>query len=147
MADENTFFADIEEWVRETDERLLAVMRGAILDTVNDAQVPVAKGGRMRVDTGFLRSSGRASLTGFPTGQSIRPPDALPNSFSWDGQAVVSTLLRMEVGDTFYWGWTANYAEHRELWDGFLDKAVQNWSRNVQKRTEELRKEINNAGI
>ena len=36
---------------------LLAVVRDSISTTVETAQTPVKKGGKMRVDTGFLRSS------------------------------------------------------------------------------------------
>ena len=44
-------------------------------------QGPVAaagEGGRMRVDTGFLRASGQLSFNGMPTGPSIKPADAAP---------------------------------------------------------------------
>lgn len=131
--------ADIEEFVTKSEARLLAVMRNSLQDITNDMQTPVAKGGRMRVKTGFLRASGRASLEGFPTGPNIRPKDALDNSFEYDGQSVVSTLVDMKLGDTFYFGWTANYAATRELYDGFLETSIQNWQQYVNANSERYR--------
>lgn len=130
-----TFVADIEKWVKKTDERMLAVLRGAILDTVNHTQEPLAKGGRMRVKTGFLRASGRASLNGMPTGNGVRPANAVDGQFQWDGEAVVKTVLSMKIGDTFTFGWVANYAEVREMYDGFMVTATQNWQTFVNDRT------------
>lgn len=137
-----SFAADVEDWVRETNERVEAVMRASLNDVVENAQTPVAKGGRMRVDTGFLRASGRASLDGWPSGPSEKPADALPNSFTWDGETIIAVLAKLKVGDTFFFGWTANYAEYRELYDGFLEAALQNWARIVAFNTDTLRKRI-----
>lgn len=134
--------ADIEDFVRKTDERMLGVMRNSLQDVVINSQTPVAKGGRMRVDTGFLRASGRASLDGWPSGQSIRPAEALPNSYSWDGAGVTKVLNDMKLGDTFFFGWVANYAEFRELYDGFMEASMQNWARYVAFHTDALRKRI-----
>lgn len=137
-----SFTADVEDWVRETNERTEAVVRASLNDIVENAQTPVAKGGRMRVDTGFLRASGRASLDGWPSGPDMKPSTAGPNSFSYDGEAVIVTLSKMKVGDTFFFGWTANYARYRELYDGFLEAAMQNWARIVAFNTDALRKRI-----
>lgn len=133
--------ADIEDFVRVSEERMLAVMQSSLQDVVDNVQQPVAKGGRMRVRTGFLRASGRASLQGFPSGPSVRESD-VPNSYAWDGEAVSATLIKMKFGDTFYFGWTANYAAYRELYDGFLEGAMQNWARIVAFNTDTLRKRI-----
>ena len=137
-----SFTADVEDWVRETNERMEAVMRASLNDVVENAQTPVARGGRMRVDTGFLRASGRASLDGWPSGPDVKPPTAGPNSFSYNGEAVVATLSKLKIGDTFYFGWTANYARYRELYDGFLEAAMQNWARIVAFNADTLRKRI-----
>ena len=134
-----TLVADIEAFVTKSNDRLLAVMRGSLRDMVEDMQVPVAKGGRMCVDTGFLRASGRAALDGFPSGVSIRPADALPGQFEWDGQSLNAVLLNMKVGDTFYWGWVAGYAPVRETYDGFMDVAIQNWQGYVTRNSEQYR--------
>ena len=124
----NTIGADMEAIVDRTEQKMIDVVRASIRDVVNEMQQPVAKGGRMRVDTGFLRASGRASTTGFPSGVGQRPAEG---TFTYDGEAVNAVLLSLNFGDTFYWGWVANYAPYRELYDGFMEAALQNWSRIV----------------
>lgn len=137
-----SFAADIEGWVRETDQRLLAVVRASINDVIENAQEPVGKGGRMRVDTGFLRASGRANIGGWPSGPNIKPNDALPGSYTYDGEAIAAVLSRLKMGDKFYFGWTANYAEFRELYDGFLEASMQHWAQYVAFNADTLRKRI-----
>lgn len=118
----------VDSFVADTKEKLLAVMRDAIQTTVNEMQTPTAKGGKMRVLTSFLRSSGLASLEGVPAGES-KPSEN--KAYEWTGDALAVVLSKMKLGDTFYWGWTANYAKYREAYDGFMESALMNWQRNV----------------
>ena len=126
-----SFAADVSAMVDRTEQKMLDVMRASLNDLVVNMQEPVGKGGRMRVQTGWLRNSGRASLEGWPTGEGARPSDALPGQYQWDGKALNAVLLSMEFGDTFYWGWVANYAQYRELYDGFMEASIQHWPRYV----------------
>lgn len=134
--------ADIQAFVSKSEERLKDVVFNSIQDVVEAAQEPVAKGGRMRVDTGFLRASGRASTEGFPSGRSAKTAEELADTGkhlarfdTFDGQAVNAIINNMNLGDTFYFGWTANYAQYRELHDGFLETAIQNWQQFVNARS------------
>lgn len=139
--------ADIEDFVKVSEARMLGVMRQSIQDVVENAQLPgpsksgPGKGGRMRVDTGFLRASGRGSLTGMPTGPG-RGELKAPNSYTWDGEALTLTLANMKFGDTFFFGWVARYARYRELYDGFMEASLQNWARIVAINTDTLRQRI-----
>ena len=140
----NTLSADIEDFVVKSNERLLSVMRGSLRDMIEDMQTPVKKGGRMRVDTGFLRASGRGSLEGFPSGVGEKPADAPTGQYTgiydnFDGTALNAVLLNMELGDTFFWGWVARYAPLREIYDGFMDTALQNWQGYVSSNSERFR--------
>lgn len=131
-----SFAADVSAMVDRTEQKMLDVMRASLNDLVVNMQTPVAKGGRMRVDTGWLRASGRASLEGMPSGQGARPSDAPVGQYTgvydnFDGSALNAVLLDMEFGDTFYWGWVANYAQYRELYDGFMEASIQHWPRYV----------------
>ena len=140
----NTLSADIEDFVVKSNERLLSVMRGSLRDMIEDMQTPVKKGGRMRVDTGFLRASGRGSLEGFPSGVGEKPADAPTGQYTgiydnFDGTALNAVLLNMELGDTFFWGWVARYAPLREIYDGFMDTALQNWQGYVTTNSERFR--------
>lgn len=114
-----------------SEKRMIAVMRQSLQDVVNNAQTPTAKGGRMRVDTGFLRASGQASNSGLPQGPSRPAKDAKPGQYATDETATVLVLANLQLGQTFFFGWTANYARYRELYDGFLEGALQHWGRIV----------------
>ena len=129
----------VADFVATNDKRMLALMRLSLQDVVNDALTPVGKGGRMRVDTGFLRASGQPSLSGMPTGPARGSPTG---KYEPDSGVLSLTLAKMELGQTFYFGWTANYAKYREAYDGFLEGALQKWSKFVEKNTEEIRKRI-----
>lgn len=83
----------------------------------------------MRVDTGFLRASGQASLTGMPTGPGRGSPDG---TYPPDTTSVIVTIANAKVGeDRIFFGWTANYARYRESRDAFLRLAVQKWDQIV----------------
>lgn len=134
----SSLVADIDKFILDTEAKMLAMMRGAIQDAVNNAQQPVKKGGRMRVDTGFLRASGRAAVGSWPNGPSVKPSAAGPNSYTYDGAGVAAVLAKMQIGDTFYFGWTANYATYRELYDGFLEGSLQHWAQYVAFNTDKV---------
>jgi hypothetical protein len=133
----SSFSASVGAWVQASQGRMQAVLRQSIQDVIEDAQTPVAKGGRMRVDTGFLRNSGQAGIGQMPRGPSVNTGEA-PSS---EGD-VTLTLARLKPGDTLYFGWTANYARTREHKDGFLRMAVQKWQQIVNKNAAELRRRI-----
>ncbi len=129
----------IDAIIAATDKRMLALMRQSLQDVINDAQTPTAKGGRMRVKTGFLRASGQPSLNGMPSGPARGDPDG---TYNFDGGSVTLILAKLEIGQTFFFGWTAAYARYREVYDGFLEIALQKWSKIVERNTEEIRQRI-----
>lgn len=141
------FTATIEEWVKETEARMLATIQTAALDMVNDMQTPTAKGGRMRVDTGFLRASGRGAINVMPSGPSEKPADAPVGQYTgiydnFDAYPLGAVIQDLELGDTFFFGWTANYAEVRETYDGFVSVAVQDWQGYIDRATNKLRDKV-----
>lgn len=136
---------DLEAIALVTEKRMTAVMRASLQDLIDNAQTPTAKGGRMRVDTGFLRASGQASLNGMPTGPERgerTERHAYDDGNSGLDQSIIVTLGKLTIGATFYFGWTAAYARYRELYDGFLEGAVQHWPRIVAINTDILRERI-----
>lgn len=114
------FSATISKFVRDNERVLIAVVQDATQSLIVDAQLPVAKGGRMRVDTGFLRLSGQVSLSGLPIGPSRKGE----TSSAQDANLVIADV---KPGDTIWFGWTAEYAIYREAKDAFLGLAVQRW--------------------
>lgn len=138
-----SFSATISDWVRETEERMLATVQIAAQDLITDMQTPVAKGGRMRVDTGFLRASGRASLEGWPSGPSQKPEDAPVGQYTgiyddFDAYPLGAVLLDMRLGDTLYFGWVAAYAPVRNTYDGFMDIPLQNWQGYIDRAAKKV---------
>lgn len=128
------FSAQIDSWVRQSRERVESVIKDATQQVIDDAQAPVGKGGRMRVDTGFLRASGQASLSGLPTGPSRQGESATEQ----DANLVIGRWNPMS-GIALWFGWTANYARVRESKDAFLGLAVQRWQEFVNKSVQRLR--------
>lgn len=109
--------------------RLLAVFRQSVQETIHSANVPVGQGGKMRVDTGFLRNSGQASLDRMPSGPGKGGARAYRSQVA--GEPIEIVIRKAELGDTIWFGWTANYARIREYHDGFLRSAVQRWDKTV----------------
>ncbi len=62
------------------------------------AQKPVAAGGNMPIDTGFLRESLQTGLNG---SHGLTGPESY-----------VFTIAGSEIGDTILGGWTVEYARH-----------------------------------
>lgn len=126
-----TFSAQVDAWIAKSERLSMAVLQQATQAVINDANTPVAKGGRMRVDTGFLRNSLKAKIGSMPSGTAT--------AGSWSDTEVVLTLTRLQPGQVFYVGWLANYARPREHYDGFLRMAVQKWQERVDAAARQLR--------
>lgn len=139
----------VSNFVAETEEKGLAIIKTATQAVIKEAQTPVAKGGKMRVDTGFLRSSGIALVGGIPSGPTVgraRLPGEvgpLPQYAVKEdspGRNVSVALIKLKAGETFYFGWTARYAKHREARDAFLASAVQKWQSFIDAAVGRLKK-------
>lgn len=135
-----SFEADVDRIVVNTEKRMLMVMKQSLLNAINEMQTPVAKGGKMRVDTGFLRASGQASLNGVPNGPSVKPTDAAKGQYDWKPAQAETTIGQMQFGSTLFWGWTANYAIYREARDGFAYATIQRWQQIVDGVVAEAKK-------
>lgn len=129
------FSATVDAFVQETQKRLRAVFIASTVDLIEEVQTPVAKGGKMRVDTGFLRASGQYSFSGLPTGPARGDPD---KKYKYNPIGQVD-LVDLEIGQTIWFGWTANYARIREAYDGFLISGIQNWQSIVNRRCEQIK--------
>lgn len=147
-----SFSEQIAAFNRKTEKRLRAASRTAVQETLAEASVPRGKGGRLRVDTGFLRSSLQASLDGMPSGPTTNEDDTdygdgeiegLPAK-QVAGEFVGITLLRWDpnTGESFFAGWTASYSRPREAKDGFLRGAVENWPDHVERAAREAQRRI-----
>lgn len=92
--------ADIGKWSAKAKRNQELVVKQSIQDMSEIAQTPKAKGGRMPVDTGFLRNSYSCGING---------------SVSLTGPAVYTAAVAgMDMGDSFDAGWTVDYALRME---------------------------------
>jgi hypothetical protein len=89
----------------------------------------------MRVDTGFLRASGKASTTAMPRLDQSRGGQA---SFNYSESEIALVIAGAELGQTIYFGYTAEYAAAREYGsrgqapDAFVRSAAQKWPAIVE---------------
>lgn len=119
------------KWVAMAKLRQRAIFQDSAARVGREASVPVSKGGKMPLDTGFLRASLCASTSGMP---------------SAGGVPLEVALLSLDVGGTVYAGWTAVYAmrmeygfsgedslgrTYRQQGYGFLRASVQRWPEYV----------------
>lgn len=146
-----SFSASVNDWARKASGRMEMVFKESVQRTLSDAQTPVAQGGRMPVDTSFLRNSLAASLDGMPSGPSR------PGEGSGDPAEVGLVIARARLGGTIWAGWTAAYARrieygftgpdalgrvYNQSGVGFLETAAQKWPSTVNAVVAEARRRI-----
>lgn len=132
------FSASIKDFAEHSKQAMDAVVKQSVQDVVNEANTPIAKGGRMHVDTGFLRASGQMSLTGMPSGPGRGEPNG---SYATDDASVITSLANVNIGrDTIFYGWIANYARFREYKDAFLRSAAQRWQTIVSNNARKVKR-------
>lgn len=96
-----TFEGRLGQFADLAIEDIMAVVKQSVQDVMSDAQQPKARGGRMPVDTGYLRNSLVSALNG---------------TTSITGPASYGLVIaRMEAGDIFESGWLAEYAMRIEF--------------------------------
>ena len=139
------FTAKVADFVKESDQRMNAVVLDSVQTTINIANNPRAKGGQMRVDTGFLRASGQVSFDALPVGpaRGVGRKNKNDTSLIYDApESYSAKLAGFNLGQTIFYAWSASYAAIRNTYDGFLDNAVQQWPDTVKASVEKLRKRL-----
>lgn len=122
-----TFTAQIKVFADGSKEKIEAVVKQSAQEVFSIAQTPIAQGGRMPVDTGFLRNSLAAELNGA--------------TVAGGADAYVLAVAGMELGDVIFAGWTANYARVQEYMAGnfYMLGAAQQWQAIVARNAEAIR--------
>lgn len=137
-----TFEAQVSKWVAQTKERVETIVKESAQRVIAEAQKPVGQGGRMRVKTGFLRASGQASTTSMPT-ISANASHVAGQGYDYSDAAIALVIAGARMGQTLYFGYTANYAAAREFGargqtpDAFVRSASQMWPQIVKQVSRE----------
>lgn len=135
-----TFTADINKFISESNDRIEAVFKQSAQEIIAEAQVDYNHGGLMPRKTSFLINTGQAAIGNLPIGPDEPPEDFTPRD--WNPGETVTTINRWRVGETLYFGWTANYAKPMENQFKFMRKAAQNWQATVAKNAKLLMNRI-----
>lgn len=132
-----TFKLQVDKFIADSEELVIAVAQDAIQDLAIEANTPVSQGGRMRVDTSFLRNSITAKIGSLPSGQNVAPENY--SLKEWKPTGILPVINSFELGQVIYIGWTANYAQYRENKDFFARTAAQNWQQLISKSAMKLK--------
>ncbi|MGK9264668.1 HK97 gp10 family phage protein [Sinorhizobium meliloti] len=138
-----SFSAAVAQWADKVEGAVKAIFKEATQEVVEEMQRPVGQGGRMRVDTGFLRASLLASSTSMPAISAAKPVEG--GTYTPDFGQIEAVIAGADIGDTLYFGYTASYAGYREYGangqpaDGFVRLAAQNWPIIVDRKAAELK--------
>lgn len=127
-----SFEQDISRWTNKAERRMDAAFKTAVQNLVEESQTPRARGGRMPVDTSFLRNSGQAALNSVPSGGSS------PSNMD----SVPLVISRAQPGDRIVFGWTAQYARAMENRYAFMRSAAQNWNKIAFQAVKEAERRI-----
>ena len=146
----SSFAAEVGAWVEKYEGAAEAIFKESVQELVSIAQTPRAAGGRMRVDTGFLRASLLASTSQMPEiNPAAKPPtSASANSVPYNAGQIEAVILGLNLGDTIHLGYTAAYAIHREYGandqpgDDWVRTAAQRWDAIVAAKEAELRSRL-----
>lgn len=130
MAFNLDFGNKLDDWVKQTQERMMAVAKGSTQEFVSRAQ------SRIPVDTGYARASIRGSLESMPR---INPASSgvEGQTYTPDLSQIVLLINSAKPGQTIYIGWTANYVQFLE-WghsnqapNGFVGITALEWDQIV----------------
>lgn len=138
-----SFSAQVDEWVRQTEQRTTAVFRESAQRVIADMQTPVSAGGNMPVDTGFLRASLQVAINAAPAPVARPNPGGGLHAYS-DG-SVAATIGGAEIGDLITASYGAAYARAIEYGSegraprAFVRSAAQKWPSIVAAVASELK--------
>lgn len=130
------FGVSVDYWVRKARGNMLAVFQESAQRVIEEAQTPIGEGGKMPIDTGFLRASLVIVVNGKYSGEGKTNPGG---SFGYNDANVQLTIAGAKLGDYLSVAWSANYAPYMEYRYAFARSAVQNWTSIVRQVTREVK--------
>lgn len=118
-----SFEATVSKHMAQYEVKLKEARDRTVMNIVNEAQKTVSRGGRMPVDTGYLRRSIRGAL-----GRAPKQTDGSP----------MSAVLSAGLSDDIVIGWHAEYAWYQEITRGFMRGALSNAQISANKAVKRL---------
>ena len=162
MAGQNlSFSAQVGAWVKKVKTREVAVFRESAQRVISEMQTPEGAGGRMPVDTGFLRASLQAAIdapAAGPMGKPLKRKEGQEGViYHLDAGQVALVIAGAELGHTIYATYGTAYARRMEYGfvgqdslgrtynqagKGFVRSAAQKWPQIVAAVSAELKSRI-----
>lgn len=148
-----SFGAQVDEWVRQTEDRINGVFRESAQEVIAEMQKvgpSVAnpgggEGGNMPVDTGFLRSTLQVGVNTDPVAANRPNPGG---SHAYSSNVASVAIAGAEIGDTIVASYSAVYAPVIEYGGGnrvprrFVGLAVAQWQAIVDRVTARLKARV-----
>lgn len=128
-----SFGQAVKNWVRKSNDNAILGLKLAAQTLVDEVSTPTAKGGKMPVDTGFLRNSVRGSIGGIPSG----PSDPRTDKQEPFGEVYLA-INQWNTLEDLYIGWTAVYAPYMEAYYGFFEAGAQRWQQIVDESMKKV---------
>jgi hypothetical protein len=126
------FQAQIDDWVKTSEARMSAVVKTSAQKMGEEVTKPIPQGGRLPVDTGYLRASFSASVNSIPSG-------AGGTKFAMS--PIVLAIAKLKIGDRLIMGFGASYAKYMEARYAFVRSSVQNWPQYVKHSVSEVKRQ------
>lgn len=136
-----SFSAQVDDWVRKSENRMEAVFKTAAQDLSIAVTTPKARGGRMPVDTGFLINSIMAGINQPPSGPGARTTEPQRGDYEM-GNSIAVAINSAKLGDKIVFGFTANYAPYMEYRNGFVRLNAQQWPQLVDRAVNKVKSEF-----
>ena len=134
-----SFSRDVKRFTEKYQKRLKATARTAVQDLEGEISTVTGDGGRLRVDTGFLRASFGWNVGSLPSGPSENPGGNFPAGQTISGEPLPVALAKWDFSQPLYGGFTANYARPREARDGFVRGGVEKWDQIVDSAAKRVK--------
>lgn len=134
-----SFTAQVDRWTRKTEARTEAVFKESAQKLFEQAQTTIGEGGKLPLDTGWLRSSFGTSLQGPPPAVGANPYESGSKQADWNAADSLLTINGAKLGDSIWGGWGAVYARPMEMRYGFMRSAAQNWQSIVKQSAAEAK--------
>ena len=137
-----SFERDVKRLTEKYRKRMRATARTAVQDLEGEITATRGEGGRLRIDTGFLRASLGWNVGSLPSGPTDNPGGNVSAGAVLTGVPLTVALAQWDFSRPIFGGFSASYARPREAKDGFLRGGVEKWDSIVDSAAKRVRARI-----